>query len=185
MNLPKRNKFDKRNMINIENRKYINKKDNFKPVGLWYACGNDWYNFILYKMPKEYLQDHKYVHEIQLHRSIQTNINEPDKDKILIIKSFKDFFKFTDRYGYYLDGKEEIKSSDCEYLEDYEDSRIDWNQVSLDFGGIEICPYLEKVRYIKWYYGWDVASGCIWNTDLIRNIKLIYEHRDGEFISCI
>ena len=51
---------------------------------------------------------------------------------------------------------------------------INWKLVAEDYHGIEICPYLDKYRdkYI-WYYPWDVASGCIWNNDTIKNYKLI------------
>jgi len=38
--------------------------------------------------------------------------------------------------------------------------------VSKEYDGIEIAPYQWDARLsLIWYYGWDVASGCIWNLD--------------------
>ena len=51
---------------------------------------------------------------------------------------------------------------------------IDWHAVQNDgFTGIEICPYLGSQRFQNWYYPWDVASGCIWDSKGIKNIELI------------
>ena len=49
---------------------------------------------------------------------------------------------------------------------------IDWRRVARDYSGIEICPYIGSARMsVKWYYDWDVASGCIWNKKAIKSIK--------------
>ena len=41
---------------------------------------------------------------------------------------------------------------------------IDWKKVASKYDGIEIVPYQPKARMnLLWYYGWDIASGCIWN----------------------
>ena len=46
---------------------------------------------------------------------------------------------------------------------------IDWNRVTSEFDGIVISPYQRECRHeLMWYYGWDCASGCIWNVDKIR-----------------
>lgn len=46
--------------------------------------------------------------------------------------------------------------------------------VAKDYDGIEIAPYQESLRYdLEWYYGWDVASGCIWNFEGIRLNKIV------------
>jgi hypothetical protein len=38
------------------------------------------------------------------------------------------------------------------------------------YDGIEINPYQFEARYqYLWYYGWDIASGCVWN---LNNVKL-------------
>ena len=51
---------------------------------------------------------------------------------------------------------------------------IIWENIARDYSGIEICPYLHNFRYTQsWYYPWDIASGCIWKNDAIKNVKRI------------
>jgi hypothetical protein len=45
---------------------------------------------------------------------------------------------------------------------------VDWNRIAAKHEGIEINPYQWKYRHkYLWYYGWDVASGCVWNLENI------------------
>lgn len=49
-------------------------------------------------------------------------------------------------------------------------NHIDWTRVAEDYDGIIIAPYQWTIRTDEemfWYYSWDVASGCIWNLDVI------------------
>ena len=50
---------------------------------------------------------------------------------------------------------------------------IDWNRVAKKYQGIIITPYIWERRLTTtctWYYGWDVASGCIWDNKAIKEI---------------
>lgn len=49
---------------------------------------------------------------------------------------------------------------------------IDWRKVATDYDGIIIAPYQWSMRLGGpfWYYGWDCASGCIWNLDAIGTV---------------
>ena len=76
-----------------------------------------------------------------------------DKNKCLVINTLQDFDIFYKRY--------QNKDS------------IFWNKVAEDYGGIEICPFFIERKHIIWYAIWDVASGCIWNTDIISNTELM------------
>ena len=43
---------------------------------------------------------------------------------------------------------------------------INWPRVAEKWAGIEIAPYQYGCRFnaaLRWYSGWDVASGCIWD----------------------
>jgi hypothetical protein len=45
---------------------------------------------------------------------------------------------------------------------------IKWDEVAKNYDGIEIADesgkYLDDKKWSsKWYYSWDVGSGCIWN----------------------
>ncbi len=47
---------------------------------------------------------------------------------------------------------------------------VDWRKVVAEYDGIIIAPYQWPIRMdsvIRWYYSWDVASGCFWNLDVI------------------
>lgn len=53
---------------------------------------------------------------------------------------------------------------------------IHWEQVATEFDGIIIAPYQWPCRMsLDWYYGWDVASGCIWNLAAIESVDLLAE----------
>ena len=91
-----------------------------------------------------------------------TNIHNKDKNKLLVIKTMKDFDIFNKRYR----------------IEENTYSLINWKIVAKDYGGIEICPFISKRKNYIWYSSWDVASGCIWNIkSIIKNIQLIYEKK--------
>lgn len=58
----------------------------------------------------------------------------------------------------------------------YCDRCIDWRRVATEHAGIIITPYqwsLRLERDFRWYYGWDCASGCIWDASAIIDIRLI------------
>lgn len=54
---------------------------------------------------------------------------------------------------------------------------VDWMKVAGEHDGIIIAPYQWSKRLdpaCMWYYGWDCASACIWNTSILSvntNIK--------------
>jgi hypothetical protein len=51
---------------------------------------------------------------------------------------------------------------------------IDWQAVADDYAGCIIAPYNWEYRLnLMWYYGWDCASGCIWDARVIESIDCI------------
>lgn len=59
---------------------------------------------------------------------------------------------------------------------------IDWQEVAAQHDGIIIAPYQWKLRLddrVNWYYGWDCASGCVWNAHAIRATVLKRAERGG------
>jgi len=55
---------------------------------------------------------------------------------------------------------------------------IEWPRVARLYDGIIITPYLWERRYAgdtSWYYGWDCASGCIWNLTAIESVTVLSE----------
>lgn len=125
----------------------------WKPKGLWYSCGTawkDWGDAEDFGIPTDY------VYELEV-----------DASKILFISSVKEIDSFTKKYL--------VPSEFCfgeEFL--YKSGNINWPEVASLVSGIEISPYVWKRRMeYMWYYGWDVASGCIWNPDAIQKFSLL------------
>jgi hypothetical protein len=119
----------------------------FKPKGLWYSCNGEWEKWVKSEEPEWW---GKY------HYTIELNL-----DNIRIITNFDELKKFTEEF-----------SSD-------NGRNINWRRVALQYSGIEISPVIGKARLnmeYPWYYGWDVASGCIWKKDAIKNVFLKKEN---------
>lgn len=54
--------------------------------------------------------------------------------------------------------------------------QIDWAQIAECYQGIIIAPYIWSRRLdggAFWYYGWDCASGCIWDASAIARVDVI------------
>jgi hypothetical protein len=124
----------------------------FKPQGLWYACGNEWMTWVCGEMP-EWIGRYVYTLEI-------------DVSKILKIETKEQFDAFSKKYL--------IKSRPGTWAPEY----IDWSKVAEGsaasglkaYSGIEICP---QQYGGMWYDGWDVASGCIWDSSAILGARLV------------
>lgn len=56
---------------------------------------------------------------------------------------------------------------------------IDWKRVAKDYHGIIITPYQwsQRLGRHSWYYGWDCASGCIWNRRAVKSVKMVKERK--------
>ena len=51
---------------------------------------------------------------------------------------------------------------------------IDWVPVCWAWAGIIIAPYVwSRQMDLFWYYGWDCASGVVWNEDAVRGYERI------------
>lgn len=68
------------------------------------------------------------------------------------------------------------RSSACPRWE--ADFRIRWDRVANSYDGIVIAPYVWEMRLDRetpWYYGWDCASGCIWRSRAISELRPLPE----------
>lgn len=80
---------------------------------------------------------------------------------ILHLQSCDDIDAFTRRYG------TPFSDAPAPFYD------IDWTAVAGRHDGIIIAPYQWGRRLhhaTRWYYGWDVSGGCIWNAAAIANI---------------
>lgn len=117
---------------------------NGKPRGMWVSIDGE------YGWP-EWCREENWGVERLAHRTPVTLA--PDA-KVLVMGSLTDLLGFTERYGYTAWGM----------------VSIDWARVAQDYDGVIITPYLWAARLDDrtfWYYGWDCASGCIWNLDAL------------------
>lgn len=117
--------------------------DHYKPTGLWYGVGSSWMEWC--EGASYYIG--KYVYKVNLSKDA----------RILYIKNEPQLECFMDKYG----GLGAYKG-------------INWDKVASKYHGVEISPYIYGCRLKHtWYYGWDVASGCIWNSKAVKSIKQV------------
>lgn len=124
-----------------------------KPEGLWYAFGREWLDY-----------DGEIANDEHLCPLFELELNI---DKMLLIKSGADIEKFSRQYA--------ENNKDTVRLYSYS---INWRKVVKDYSGIEINPYVspEECRaelITCWYWGWDVAGGCVWDLNSIVNVRRI------------
>ncbi len=127
-----------------------------KPNGLWYECqdgsSENWKDFCTTGFSSGYKYDGTY------------NIALNDYEILFIPNEhyFEKFYKmYSTNHPADPDGTKGL------------DKMIDWPRVANDYAGIEICPYLDSKRMDDdsfWYYGWDVASGCVWSPAGIKEL---------------
>lgn len=128
-----------------------------KPRGLWVSDEDD-YGWA------EWCKDNdfgigKLAHEVTL---------APGAD-ILRIESAAQLLAFTQEFSDALGLLPDIPKID---------NYIRWDKVADAFDGILITPYQWPLRLddrVFWYYGWDCASGCIWNAAAVERIEPLWE----------
>ena len=60
----------------------------------------------------------------------------------------------------------------CEFNGDSYLTYIDWVGMAREYAGILIAPYQWDARLdLIWYYGWDCASGCIWDPAAVIGLE--------------
>ena len=119
-----------------------------KPQGLWYGCGDAWVEWVRSEMP-DWLEESSYLYEVKT------------DGKVLKISDDAGFEELEAGFG----------------IQSPFGRLIDWELIQKEgYGGIEICPYNWQRRMSSnWYYGWDVASGCIWDSSSIQDVVLLAE----------
>lgn len=144
-------------------------KGEAKPRGLWLSDEDDsgWF---------DWCSGEEFALE-RLHYEYEVTLS--DKANILHIKSAGGLQAFQDEF---VDKRE--TSVNQHILRDYVNKKyewqphtyeIRWDLVAKKYDGIIISPYIwsERLGNKMWYYGWDCASGCIWNKEAIAKTKLV------------
>lgn len=135
-----------------------------KPHGFWITDDSDdcWRSWCLSNRFALDCLTHR--HEIDL-----------DEDRTLILRNSFDVRIFARKY-------QTIKRWGPDHEpEKWTDICINWPIVAAEFVGIIITPYQWGLRLepgFEWYYGWDCASGCIWDASAIKDVRLVEIDRD-------
>ena len=126
----------------------INKQEvRAKPWGLWYGIGDEWISWVKREMP-DWETENVFI----------LDLNESN---ILFIRNYDELVAFEKEFEFNMYDLARHK-------------QIDWRRVAEKYDGIEIAPYIYKARYDHmWYYGWDIASGCLWGDNVIKSIQKI------------
>lgn len=145
-----------------------------KPVGFWVSVGRDW---------ERWCRDEEFRLAHLEHVQQVTLVKKPN---VLWIGSAPDLVSFTDRYAYDPEWVIEWRKKDRANRDMFKGHYIDWAAVGESYNGLIIAPYLWSMRLydgVFWYYGWDCASGCIWNLDVIERLESValppYDEAEG------
>ena len=118
-----------------------------KPKGFWYAFGNEWIDWVNSEMP-QWKSKYSYYYLVDVKGC-----------KLLKMSKFEELIEFSQDFGY----------------DDGNSFYINWSKVAKKYDGIEINPYVFAARMnddAQWYYGWDVASGCVWRPKKLKLEKV-------------
>lgn len=157
-------KFSDAEIVFDPRRAYLQREERspyLKPVGFWVSVAGEW-DWPGWCESEEFnMQGLAVRHDVQLSPSAQ----------ILLLSSVEEIDDFTTRYGW---SKGKSFAQPGLPAHHWVESGIDWHRVAADYDGIIITPYQWErrlERHTSWYYGWDCASGCIWNPNAIASVK--------------
>ncbi len=142
----------------LEEREYpqFDLKWQAKPNGFWVSDEDS-------KGWKEWCESEKFRLDFL---TIAYEIIISENSNILILQSPEQIFEFTKKYPF-----------KTRYFDSEHDTyQLDWNKVKSKYQGIIITPYQWDCRLAletSWYYGWDCASGCLWDLKCVKEFKRI------------
>lgn len=129
-----------------------------KPRGLWVSVGDDW---------KEWCEGERFGLDRLAHAT--EIVLRPDANVLRLASAYEidlfhaDYSVVVHRF-----------SGSLGTL-----SAIEWPKVAAKYQGIIIAPYVYARRLdgaaSHWYYGWDCASGCLWDADAVADLRPIVQ----------
>jgi hypothetical protein len=124
-----------------------------KPKGLWVSVDgeDDWLNWCIGTGFR--------LGDLAVHHRL--TLKEPDR--LLWLTGRPQLEQFQTRYG-----------APRDYGMRLDMRAINWASVASDYAGLIITPYVWSGRHkLMWYYGWDCASGCIWDVSVIESVQIV------------
>ena len=140
--------------FDFDKSKKYNQDAASKPKGFWFSndtCEYNWEHFCR--------SQHFWLEALEFKKFFKFT----ESANILIIKNLQEFDDFCDTY---------IIKNDNAYGY-FSSNTVDWVAVSEKYDGIYIPDYYWERRNSDsscWYYGWDCASGCVWNLSALEEI---------------
>lgn len=158
-----------RNLFNIKqkNQEVMNRK----PRGLWVSIDSEdgW---------KEWCVEQEFALERLRYRYELLLVEDHN---ILQINTHDELIEFTKIYG--IDDPDFLNDLAIDQVkfrqslgfpEEKTVWSIDWEMVADEYSGIYISFYTHSACMypeINWFYGWDCSSGCIWDVDIIEELR--------------
>jgi hypothetical protein len=149
--------------FNLEPRKYDHADVYWKnkPRGLWVSVEGE-YDWKWWCEAEEFaLEDLVVSYEVKLKKDAN----------ILLLSIEEEILSLTTKYPFIKPQWDNLK--DRRFYEGFE---INWTKIAENYQGIIISPYIWPCRLdmrCNWYYGWDCASGCLWDLSCIEEFQLI------------
>ncbi len=156
--------------VRLQKRIYL-QSGHPKPNGFWFDVNEEW---------RRWCEADRFRPETLRYRHTVTLL---DSSRILFLRRARDIDAFTRKYGRNLSARIQfLQSTDDRYaftskygqdligdIQKQFSHYIMWEEVAAKHSGIIIVPYSpsRSLSYI-WYYGWHCASGCVWDTNIIR-----------------
>jgi len=145
-----------------------------KPDGLWYGFGTNWIDFVRDPANKGLIDRYtkpEYFYNIDVKTitvddlPVKSNAQgEEYAAAVLVLRSHDDIQKLMSIYPNF-----RIVRAGGMFL-------ANWIAISFHFGGLEISDAIAT------YFGWDVASGCVWDKNAITNIQTLQSPETTENI---
>ena len=135
-----------RELLQLDRSRRYEQTDYFKPKGFWYGFDDSWQKWCECEQP-DWIR--RYFYELKLNGS-----------NLLILKTKADMLRFNQEYG----GRPILPSMKLI-------KQVEWTRIAREYDGIEIPVYFWEFRMhpeFMWYYGWDCASGVIWNLEKVH-----------------
>ena len=119
-----------------------------KPHGLWVSDEDDEMSWTEWVTGEELnWNEGKFIHDVEL----------ADDANVLYLSTDAELREFSRKWSVDYHGM----------------NAIPWNLIAREWHGVLITPYIWSCRLdmeTDWYYGWDCASGCIWDPRAIKSI---------------
>ena len=131
----------------------------FKPHGFWVSDESEKDNWSAWCRAEEFHLDRL---------ACRTRVHLVPAHRVLILNTSSEIRRLTDDYG---GCPEYMAQMPWPSRQGY---AIDWACIAKDYQGIIITPYQWSMRLHEacfWYYGWDCASGCLWDVSCIDQIE--------------